>query len=123
MYVDLVKIPELCLRNDLTVDDVFSQLTGDVPLELVKAAVLLRRLVVREALRSKPPWSDYDDAPTSESLESDSDDPSTPEPLQSERDADHKVLILLASVCRHWCTTIQKRNASSRQQLCLTLHG
>ena len=137
-------------------------MTGDVPLELLKVAVLLRRLVFSDASTSKLLESNRDDVSTSESLESDRDDLSTQELIKSHceevstseslefnrdylptqellesdridvstknllkslRDVDQKVLILLASVCRHWRTTIKTRSNLSRQQLCLMLHG
>ena len=85
------------------------QLTGDVPLELLKTAVLLRKLVTG-------------DVTTTEPLKSDGGDVTQKKPLKSERNADQQVLSSLAAVCRHWSTTIKTRSDVSRQQLCLMLH-
>ena len=90
-------------------------------MELLKAAVLLRKLITSKASASKLLKSDRDNVLTREQLESDRDDVSTQEPLKSrrddvstlellesdpdgfltqeqlksDRDADHKVLILI----------------------------
>ena len=108
-------------------------MTGDVPLELLKAAVLLRKLETVDVTTAKPLKSDRGDVTTQEPLKfdddndvttsSDGDEFTTKEPLKSERNVDQKVLSSLAAVCRHWSTTIKTRSDVSRQQLCLLLHG
>ena len=80
----------------------------DIPLELLKAAVLLRKLLTSDVTASKP-------------LKSERDDVKISLPIESERDI--KVVRSLASVCRHWCTTMKKLSVFSRRQLCLLLHG
>ena len=92
----------------LIVDYLFLQC--DIPLELLKAAVLLRKLLASDATTPKP-------------LESERDGVKASLPLKSERDIDYEVVGSLASVCRHWCTTMKKRSVISRRQLCLLLHG
>jgi len=101
---------------------VLLQLNCDVPLELLKAAILLRRAQNAEIAIVKP-------SPSSEHyIEQHSDktkatpDVTTPIRL-SERDSDKSVLTSLAAVCRHWQVTFKTRSDVSRRQLCLMLHG
>ena len=79
-------------------------------MELLKAAVLLRKRLTSVVTASKPLKSELDDIKASLALE-------------SERDSDKEVVKSLAWVCRHWCTTMKKRSVVSRRQLCLLLHG
>ena len=78
-------------------------------MELLKAAVLLRKLVTSDVTKSEPPKSDRGKV-------------TRRKPLKSERNADQQVLSSLAAVCRHWLTILKARSDVSRQQLCLMLH-